>query len=328
MAARARPDGDQSELSVPRDLAYRLLTRSGRLAESRRVSPLWHTAWRALGRRNGVVRTTLFGFPVRLTSAAVYPLYPRRWPTYNDPLVELVWATAASAGRAVNVVDVGAAMGDTALLLRASCRGQVARTICIEGDPVFYTFLAHNVAALDDVLPVCAALSDEPQMPSLERNPVGTAVATGTRQVPATTLDRVLEGLGDSPVDVLKIDTDGYDGRVLGGASETLARDQPTVIFEWDPGSYVKTRSDWHQPFEVLDRAGYSTFVWYTKYGEFSHFMTGYRRADVDAHAQYCQETRARPEWHYDVIGVPAKRGISPVVLADLQQARAHKAAP
>ena len=135
---------------------------------------------------------------------------------YNAPQVELVATSAAVLGRSVRVVDVGAAIGDTALLLLQRCGSVIGALECIEGDPAFVEMLRRN--ATDPRVQVHeVVLSDEPgPVPRLIRSQhEGTASAHGDETVIASTLDAELAGA--SP-DVIKVDADGSDGAILAGA--------------------------------------------------------------------------------------------------------------
>ena len=66
----------------------------------------------------------------------------------------------------------------------------------------------------------------------------------------ATTADEVLADA--THVDVIKIDTDGYDGQVLQGARQVLRTHRPSVVFEWHPILLAAVDQDWATPFEVL----------------------------------------------------------------------------
>lgn len=59
-----------------------------------------------------------------------------------------------------------------------------------------------------------------------------TAVATH-ELIEATTLDTALEG--EPTIDLIKIDVEGAEGRVLRGAERVLRRHRPTIIFELSP---------------------------------------------------------------------------------------------
>lgn len=156
----------------------------------------------------------------------------------------------------------------------------------------------------------------------LVRTHRGTASAQGCESRPSTTLDSVLEAAGGPAVDVLKIDTDGFDGKVLAGATRLLNDHRPAVIFEWHPLLYDATGQNRHRPFEVLSAAGYRWLVWFDKYGVFSHVDDGYRRGPVDVLAELCVAGRGPgPDWHYDVVALPDGSPIQPVGMAALGHA-------
>lgn len=67
---------------------------------------------------------------------------------------------------------------------------------------------------------------------------------------------RTLDSFGLSP-DLIKIDVEGFEGEVLLGATETLARSAPVVVFE-DNGLGEKFYgAAWVDPKAVLTEAGY-----------------------------------------------------------------------
>ncbi len=139
----------------------------------------------------------------------------------------------------------------------------------------------------------------------------------------ATTADEVLADA--THVDVIKIDTDGYDGQVLQGARQLLRTHRPSVVFEWHPILLAAVDQDWATPFEVLVESGYEWFVWFTKEGDFSHLTHGFDREAAALLAELCVSERAPgPDWHYDVVALPAD-GPSPVDVASLVHAAATR---
>jgi hypothetical protein len=120
-------------------------------------------------------------------------------------------------------------------------------------------------------------------------------------------------------VDVVKIDTDGYDGCVLLGARGTLAQYAPVVQFEWHPALARAAGVDVVLPFTTLRAAGYESFVWFDKFGAFSRLEHG---VDIDAivdRADWCIDgDTPAPDWHYDVIALaPADREVATGLAVD-----------
>lgn len=307
-------------------LGYRSLIWAARYATSPARVAIWDRAWAAAAQRlSGVTMTQIHGRSVTLNTGYAYPAFARRWPTYNDPLVELVHQARTVADRAIVVIDVGAAIGDTVLLLMERCPGDVCRYHCFEGDPEFIEYLALNLGKDEEVRLHFGMLSDkEGEEAALVRTHSGTASAQGATRQPTTTLDALLRD--ESVVDVLKVDTDGFDGKVLAGAVGVLDRHRPATIFEWHPLLYRATGQDWRVPFEVLHAHGYSSFIWFTKEGELSHLDHTYQPRSVEMLAELCLSGDGpRPDWHYDIVALHEKSDISPTRVAGLRFARSHR---
>jgi FkbM family methyltransferase len=214
-------------------------------------------------------------------------------------------------------VDVGAAVGDTALLLLDRCNGRIKHLDCVEAEESFAALLRQNLAGtvgrVHEVV-----LSDRPgPVGALVRSQhQGTASAEGKDQIEATTLDTLF---ANERPDVIKVDTDGFDGRVLAGGRMLLETARPTVLFEWHPMMYCRVGNDPAQPFAVLRAAGYDRFVFFTKFGQFSHFGD----AELDRLTDLCLHNKTLGDWHYDVAALPVGSPIDTVALADLRHWRA-----
>lgn len=291
-------------------LAYRVLIASAPVARTTPGARGWEWAWnRFVAEADGVTTIRLHGVDTMINVGHPYPAFMRRWPTYNRPLVRLVRTVAAAKGRAVTVVDVGASVGDTARLLQSELGPQVGDIWCVEGDDTFATILDANFASDPHVHLVHALASDgAASIPSLVRVHAGTASPRGEERSTSAPLDDLLADAG--PVDVVKIDTDGYDGCVLAGATRLCAEQRPAVLFEWHPRLADLAGVPLELAFERLEAAGYDTFLWFDKFGR-------YADADLDAAARAARADRCRrgedtpaPDWHYDVVALAPGAGI------------------
>lgn len=251
------------------------------------------------------VKTKLHGYDAMVNCGFSYPLVARLHRQFNNPLVELVHEVYQQKGRPITLVDIGAAVGDTVFLLHSNFKEAFDKIICIDGDREFFGYLKQNMQQFPFVETVAALLSDKSQIEkSLVRTHAGTASAQGDEEVRSITLDEVISQRGVSKVDVLKIDTDGFDGKVLKGATRILSEMKPAVIFEWHPILLNKTGNSATEPFVLLRDKGYEKFVFYTKYGSFSHFMFDVNIAELDALAKICLNGKHVGDWHYDVIAI------------------------
>ena len=229
-------DVQQLKASLLDTLVFKLLIATFRQQGRFGVRQWWGKTYDAFINRRRVVSVTIHGRKVLCTFGTPYLFTTRRYPTFNGPLLELVHETYRLKHRPVRLADVGAAIGDTVLFVEANCPGMVLEYDCVDGDPEFSQYLKHNLASLPNVRTIVAQLSrNGGYKPSLVRINPGAASALGATNVKTASLDEVLSLDCNCSIDVLKIDVDGFDGEVLSGAANVLARDRPCVIFEWHP---------------------------------------------------------------------------------------------
>ena len=293
-------------------------------ARGRLLRRLYSALYKLWDSDGAPVRTRLHGFSVLLNRGNTYPLIVRDFPTFNAPLVELVHQRARASTAPLTLVDVGAATGDTILLIKARCPGVVGQFICIEGEAEFHELLRANTRQFRDVTVLNAVLARElTQIRSLVKDHKGTASATGERMVQAVPLDS-LAAIRSVSVDVLKIDVDGFDGEVLAGAVETLHRCRPSVLFEWNPKAIAATRNAPLCAFETLARCGYERFAWFHNIGTFSHFSGPYAADILDKQRRYVLAVNSRADEHFDIVALHHDATLNEVELAQMDFARSY----
>lgn len=301
------------------DVGHRwLLATAPRGRPTATATRLWATAWDQLWRTatlrwsDEAITTNLHGHPATINFANPYPLFVRRFRNYNAPQVEAVLATASGLGRSVHVLDVGAATGDTALLVLARCAGKISSLTLVEGESAFASLLRRNLRGTASVIHEVMLGAQPGPVPRLIRDQhPGTASAVGTDQTWATTLDDLIP---DLPVDVVKVDADGYDGPILYGGRSLLARSKPTVLFEWHPKLCLNVGTDDEQAFTCLSDIGYDRFIFFNKYGQFSHFGIEH----LNELRRLCLTSSTLEDWHYDVIALHRSSPLSAVGCANL----------
>lgn len=306
-------------------LSYRLLVSTSKLADNPFVGRVWRRLWKHVSEyATGSARVTIHGRAAMVNVGNTYPIYSRRFPMLNSPLVELVHECYLTCQREVILVDVGAATGDTILLLQAKCPRMIGDFYCIDGDTEFFDYLEQNVGSLPGSHLIRAMLSSsETAERDLVRTHGGTASAQGTEIVSATTLDAICATLALESVDVLKIDVDGFDGKVLLGSRQVLKRFRPYVIFEWHPILCYETGSNYTDHFQALAASNYDQLIWFDKFGNFSHFSTLPSQDTNTLLARYCLEDKVHDR-HFDVIALPTGSKIDPVSVARLKYSRSH----
>ncbi|MEC4806234.1 MAG: FkbM family methyltransferase [Jaaginema sp. PMC 1080.18] len=196
------------------------------------------------------------------------PRIKKGYPHYAENLVRLV-QTIEEDYPNLRLIDVGANIGDSVALVQQVSQIPI---LCIEGDRRFFEILSRNTASLPQI--------DISQVYLGEKNTTirgqsqqqrGTANITlqGNDCIAIKTLDSLLE---DFPTfqqsKILKIDTDGFDGKVLRGARSFLQATQPILFFEYDPFSWSQQGDRSLDIFQYLSDLNYQYFLFYDNFGD------------------------------------------------------------
>ncbi|MHC1706239.1 MAG: FkbM family methyltransferase [Bacteroidales bacterium] len=170
------------------------------------------------------------------------------------------------------VIDVGANIGDTALLIKSVSDCPI---LCIEGEHFFLPYLTRNTQAYHDIVIHNAFLSEIND----ERHQVHKVYHTGTMRMKNTygndfintqTLDSVLNKYPEySNSFLLKIDTDGWDDTVIKGASKLLEKAKPVIFFEFDREFMDNNKARALNLFNNLRNYNYNKLFFYDNYGRF-----------------------------------------------------------
>jgi FkbM family methyltransferase len=240
---------------------------------------------------------------MRCDSSHHLPPILAKYPDFGRVLADIV--SELNVRESV-VIDVGANIGDTAILLARFAPG--ARVLCIEGDPSFMDDLKHNTAQISGVTLAPAILSDRSELVkgAMVRTPdalgTGRFVEGGSDEALRTwALDDLLSEYREfaSP-NVLKIDTDGFETRILHGAKGVLSASRPVVFYEWAPYFYEMAGADDVSHAEFLMDIGYSRFLFFTNTGE---PMLRVQRPGRDVLSSLADFSRIRQGqgFHYDI---------------------------
>ena len=200
----------------------------------------------------------------------------RNFPSYsaNLPrLVQLVKEKYQDAG----LIDVGANIGDGVALVRTQVDCPI---ICIEGDPEYFSLLKKNLEQFKRVLALNNFLGENESNASVETfksdgtlriqdkgnndGQTGDSVAITTIDSLSSTYEQAF-----SKIKVLKIDTDGYDLKIIRGSKEFIKKNKPALFFEYDRVYLDALNEDGLSIYSFLKDLGYSSILFYDNYGRF-----------------------------------------------------------
>jgi len=268
-----RPGGD------PKSLISRLSSWVyGRtLSSDPPVRPLFEACRRALVRLLGdpVCSMWVHGRTLAMPLSHPLPLYAYRYQ-YFDRLPGRIAAFIGNRYGGFVFLDVGANIGDTVASVLSSA-GVPVFAVCFEPTPRYRELLEANWRGDDRVLSLpfaCSTKSGRARLGLTESD--GTAslsprdprLHSSAAEVEVVAIDDVVEThRGIAGCRFLKIDTDGHDLEVIGGALKTIERERPFVLFECDDFG----RPDYLETFRgtVLElyRVGYDRLMLYDNLG-------------------------------------------------------------
>lgn len=167
-------------------------------------------------------------------------------------------------------IDVGANIGDWTAALQQLSR-PTARFVAYEPSRSAFDPLKLRFAETESVLVREVAIGDEPGTQTLFEEPdagKGSSFVPGflrtsgaERSVSVTTLDLEIDRLQWPWVDLVKIDAEGYDFRVLRGAHTSLRAHRMRLIqFEYNR-SWQLAGNTLFGAFAYLKEAGYETYL-------------------------------------------------------------------
>jgi FkbM family methyltransferase len=223
------------------------------------------------------VNYELDGFSLHLPLSHPLPRILANDSTYLMPL-KLLARALAETGSVGPAVDIGANVGDTAVML---AQNGLTNVVCVEGNPVFLSYLIQNVHRATerdwDFSVVDRFIGDDKDVTARVDTKGGTASiirddsAHGGGSIKFISPSQLLADL--STVSVLKIDTDGMDLEIL---SEILEASEGTifdaVFTEFTPG--VESLNN---AFDLLTDVGLDRLYWFDHHG---HLVCSCRSVD------------------------------------------------
>lgn len=237
-----------------------------RVADRGIIGALWRVLFYAIGPKTPFVMKTphyrLVAHPVKgtLTRAVI------RRGAWERELTD-VFVRHVKPG--AMMVDAGANFGHFALVA-SRLAGKEGLIFAFEPDPKTFALLTENVALLDhpNVVAVAAGLADKPGELELREdagNPGGHSFATENvraagkaTRVPVHTLDEFLARHAPGRrLDLLKIDVQGFEAKLIAGAKATIARDHPTIFCEVSPDLMRNVGDDFAHLLRYFEGEGY-----------------------------------------------------------------------
>jgi FkbM family methyltransferase len=275
-------------------------------------------ALRKRARRPGRIGALLAGAALKVTPHGTRDVNVQLWgrqlrlPAYhhlpyivgNNPLcfMPLVHGAAALTNRTLTVVDIGANVGDSALLLESHFPGR-CKFICVEPNPDWIPYLKLNTAGLSvEIIP--RFLGEGQRLSVRPREPGSAAAQVSDTGDPSIPLDEICDG---KEIDFIKLVTEGFEFPILRSGKRTLSRAKPALIFEWDPALWREQKEEPSDIFAWLAEFSYQDFCFFSDSGIFYCRIKGNQAETIRSllAVAECRNGMDTPFW--DVLAAPSE---------------------
>lgn len=246
-----------------------------------------------------LVTWELNGRRLRLRLSHQLPFYRREFPIYAANLERLA-RTLRRVHKRLVIIDVGANVGDSLALAGI---GPDDACLLIEGDREYLRLLQQNTADLPNAVCVGAMLSDQAGVARVqwvaEGGTAHVGANPGATAASLVTLDSIVEQHPRfKESQLLKIDVDGYDFRVLRGSTHLIGASRPVLFFEQHPKLLEAAGEDPNQVWPWLAEAGYSRLFLYDHLG---YWLGSFALAEPATLCDLNSYARQQKEAYYDV---------------------------
>jgi len=153
------------------------------------------------------------------------------------------------------VVDVGAFVGDHTLAYANMTSGSPGAVYAFEPNPVVFRCLVRNMERFSHVQCIEAGLSNRSSVASVSHDPNfgGVHLVEGDGDVKTMTLD----SMSLPRLNLMKIDAEGMEVKILRGARETLRRCRPTLVIEVNEGALLRQGTSSSELRELIQSLNY-----------------------------------------------------------------------
>ena len=171
----------------------------------------------------------------------------------------------------LKVLDIGANIGDTVFLITQKENFPI---LCIEGNPEYLELLEHNISKHPnvDLIKCFVGSNDKKENAKIVSDGYGSSYIkkeNSENEIIYNSLNSILKKKPDfEDFNLIKIDTDGFDGEIIRGNIETIVKNKATIFFEYAPTFFQNGIDSELQLFKLLSENDYSRFIFYNNLGE------------------------------------------------------------
>lgn len=211
-----------------------------------------------------IIKFRYHQFTLKIPFSHDLPLNMKLHPAYNINLGKIA-KIVQQKYKDLKIIDVGANIGDSVAVI---CKEVEVPVLCIEGNPKFLNLLEQNIKQFKNTK-VEPSYIGEKSIKVTAKNNLGTAYLE--ESIDGTLVRTMMEVLTDHPefmkAKLLKIDTDGFDTKIIRSSEGYIQNTKPVIFFEYDPFFLKKQHEKGIDIYSFLVQLGYTRFIIYTNIG-------------------------------------------------------------
>lgn len=211
----------------------------------------------------------LWNYKIKIPISHNLPVVLNSHKNYNTNLPRVA-KYISSKYKVPLVIDIGANVGDTAALLRSFIDFPV---MCVEGDKIFFGLLKKNTEQMKNITYVRSYLgtNDEKINAAVQTERGTGTISNDSGSVLETKkLDTILNEYPEfKKAKLLKIDTDGFDFKIMKGSVEFLKFSKPVIFTEFDQNLMKEIKEDFNEMFEFFRSLDYLYVIFYDNFGDY-----------------------------------------------------------
>lgn len=200
------------------------------------------------------------------------PLYSLIYHNYSTNLYRIAGYISKSYPSSI-FIDVGANIGDSVVLIRKACENKI---YCVEGNTEYLKLLRENSNKYKNISIVNKFLGEkDEEIFAVLNNNLGTGsinISGKDKKLKLKCLDSVFQNIQN--IKLLKIDTDGFDSKIIRGGKKMIRSNKPLIFFEFDDNILKINNEKGIGLINFLIDNKYKYYIIYDNFGNYISSLT------------------------------------------------------
>jgi FkbM family methyltransferase len=250
--------------------------------------------------KDPVIELELGGKRVKMNLSYNLPIMLIDRPYYNSALPRLSRFIREKQGH-LTFIDIGANIGDTAILIDEKVPD--GNYLCVEASDFYFKILEENAKLLKGITPVKVLCDENESKVNVALDVIGDSAVvakTAGAEMISTTIDNLVKKYPSfNKTNILKVDTDGYDYKVIRGAKLLIESSKPAMFFEFSPNHLIEAGENPVSIFKFLEEKGYTNMLFYDRFG---YIYMNLKTNETDFIERLIEYTKRKKGEYYDIL--------------------------